>query len=97
MNLSGQAVRELMHFYKSSLDNLLVIQDDKDLPFRTMKFQKARGDGGHNGIKNIHQELNTKDYIRLKMGVAPLQKTQKEELLKRIFYRKELPSVFFFF
>ena len=70
INLSGQAVREIVHFYKTPLENLLVIHDDKDLPFGTMKFQKSRGHGGHNGIKNIHQELNSKDYCRLKMGVA---------------------------
>ena len=70
MNLSGQAVREIIHFYKLPLENLLVIHDDKDLPFGTMKFQKSRGHGGHNGIKNIHQELQSKNYFRLKMGVA---------------------------
>lgn len=70
MNLSGQAVLEIMRFYKLPLENLLVIHDDKDLPFETMKFQKSRGDGGHNGIKSIHQELQSKDYSRLKMGIA---------------------------
>ncbi|MCY4322021.1 MAG: aminoacyl-tRNA hydrolase [Bdellovibrionaceae bacterium] len=70
MNLSGQAVREIISFYKIALEDLLVIHDDKDLAFGTMKFQKSRGHGGHNGIKNIHQELKSQDYIRLKMGVA---------------------------
>ena len=70
MNLSGQAIREIIHFYKIALENLLVIHDDKDLPFGAIKFQVSRGHGGHNGIKNIHQELNSKDYFRLKMGVA---------------------------
>ncbi|MDE0092257.1 MAG: aminoacyl-tRNA hydrolase [Oligoflexia bacterium] len=79
MNLSGQAVREVTDFYKTPLENLLIIHDDKDLPFGTMKFQKSRGHGGHNGIKNIHQELQSKDYFRLKMGVTikanPIQNT----------------------
>ena len=70
MNLSGQAVREIMYFYKLPLEKLLVVHDDKDLPFGTMKLQKSRGHGGHNGIKNIHQELKSQDYYRLKMGVA---------------------------
>ena len=78
MNLSGQAVREIIHFYKIPLENLLVIHDDKDLPFRTMKFQKSRGHGGHNGIKSIHQELQSKDYSRLKMGVAVEDRTIKD-------------------
>ena len=70
MNLSGQAVREIIHFYKLTLESLLVIHDDKDLPFGAMKFQKSRGHGGHNGVKNIHQELKSKDYFRLKIGVS---------------------------
>ena len=77
MNLSGQAVKEIMSFYKSSLENLLVIQDDKDQFFGKIKFQKSRGNGGHNGIKNIHQELSTQDYCRLKLGIA--QENNKEE------------------
>ena len=77
MNLSGQAVREIAHFYKIPLDSLLVIHDDKDLPFGTMKFQKSRGPGGHNGVKNIHQELNSKDYTRLKMGIG-IEKNQAD-------------------
>ena len=70
MNLSGQAVKEIINFYKVPLQNLLVIQDDKDLPFGKIKFQKSRGHGGHNGVKNIHQELNSNAYTRLKMGIG---------------------------
>ena len=77
MNLSGLAVREMMNFYKAHLDQLLVIQDDKDLPFGKLRFQKSRGSGGHKGIQNIHQELKSPDYCRLKMGVAP-SPTEKE-------------------
>lgn len=79
MNLSGQAVKSLLYFYKIPLEGLLVLQDDKDLAFGQMKLQKSRGDGGHNGIKNIHQELGTKDYTRLRMGVGLCRKEQEEE------------------
>ncbi len=79
MNLSGRAVKEIMKFYKISLENLLVIHDDKDQAFGNMKFQKSRGHGGHNGIKNIHEELNTNDYTRLKLGVGPNQQTEKKD------------------
>lgn len=78
MNLSGQAVREVMSFYKIPIENLLVIHDDKDLLFGQMKFQKDRGHGGHNGIANIHQELGSKDYCRLKLGVAPVLEEQEK-------------------
>ena len=79
MNLSGMAVREIVSFYKVPLENLLVIHDDKDLPFGKMKFQKSRGDGGHNGVVSVHQELNSQDYCRLKMGVAPASTNKKLE------------------
>ena len=74
MNLSGKAVREMLNFYKTPLEDLLIIQDDKDQAFGQLKFQRARGDGGHRGIQNIHQELGSKDYGRLKMGIAPAVK-----------------------
>ena len=71
MNLSGQAIKEIVHFYKKPLEDLLVVHDDKDQLFGRMKFQKDRGHGGHNGVKNIHQELGSSDYCRLKIGIAP--------------------------
>ena len=70
MNLSGKAVREVINFYKIPLEDLLILQDDKDQPFGQLKFQRARGDGGHRGIQDIHRELGSKDYSRLKMGIA---------------------------
>lgn len=70
MNLSGVSVRDLMVFYKIPLADLLVIQDDMDQPFLNMKFQKNRGHGGHKGIQNIHEQLRTSDYARLKLGVG---------------------------
>lgn len=70
MNLSGEAVQPLMHFYKVELDDLLVIHDDVDSPFAQMRFQKKRGHGGQNGVRNIHEKLGSNEYGRLKMGVG---------------------------
>ena len=69
MNLSGQSVQALMAFYKIPLINLLVVHDDIDQPLGAMKFQKNRGHGGQNGVKNI-SELIGMDYARLKIGVG---------------------------
>lgn len=91
MNLSGQPVNDLMAYYKVDIEDLLVIHDDLDQEFGSFKFQKNRGAGGHNGIKDIHQKLATKDYARLKVGVGKppgrqevssyvLSKFKKEEL-----------------
>ena len=73
MNLSGQAVQQVMSFYKIPLEDLIVVHDDKDLDFGVLRFQKNRGHGGHNGIRGIHQALGSQNYCRLKMGVLPKQ------------------------
>lgn len=70
MNKSGEAIRGLMDYYRIPLENLLVIHDDLDLDFGTLKLQRARGHGGHNGIRDIHEELGTNEYARLKLGVG---------------------------
>lgn len=69
MNLSGEAVQPLMAYYKIEPSQLLVIHDEIDLPFAKMKFQSARGHGGHNGIRNIHEKIGP-EYARLKLGVG---------------------------
>lgn len=102
MNLSGKAVREIVTFYKISLDDLLVIQDDIDQPFLHLKFQKNRGHGGHNGIRHIHKELGASDYARLKLGIGrgeePLITSTSDYVLSP-FSEGELPSLkdFLFF
>ena len=70
MNHSGEAVQSLIAFYKIEIDNLLVIQDDIDQEFGKIRLQRARGHGGHNGIRDIHRLLGTNDYVRLKFGVG---------------------------
>lgn len=70
MNLSGQSVQALLQFYKIPLENLVVVHDEIDIPYTSMRFQKNRGHGGHNGIRSIHELIGTSDYTRLKLGVS---------------------------
>ena len=70
MNLSGESVQPLLQFYGMSPADLLVVHDEVDQPFGSMKFQIRRGHGGHNGIRNIHQVLGSDDYARLRLGVG---------------------------
>lgn len=70
MNKSGESVVALMNFYKIPKENLLVIHDDIDLPFGSMKLQHNRGAGGQNGVKNISELLGHNEYARLKLGVG---------------------------
>ena len=70
MNLSGESVQPLMAFYKIPIEKLIVVHDEVDIPFGTLKIQKNRGPGGHNGLKSINEQLSSQDYIRIKMGVG---------------------------
>jgi len=70
MNLSGESVSKVKRFYK--IDEVVVIHDDLDLPFGTLRFKRGGGDGGHNGLKSITQKIG-KDYIRVRMGIGKPQ------------------------
>lgn len=69
MNLSGEAVRELVNYY-DNIDNLLIIYDDLDLSVGQLRFKRNGSAGGHNGIKSIIQHLNSTDFERLKIGIG---------------------------
>ncbi len=77
MNLSGEAVRPLLDFYKIAVEDVLVIYDDLDLPLEKMRLRSKGSAGGHNGVKSLIQHLGTQDIKRLKLGVgrppAPIQ------------------------
>jgi PTH1 family peptidyl-tRNA hydrolase len=77
MNLSGESVQALMAFYKIQLDHLVVVHDDIDQPFGSLRFHKNRGHGGHNGIRSISGLLGP-DYIRLKLGVGRPENPQMQ-------------------
>ncbi len=70
MNLSGQSVGPLMQFYKIEAENLIVLHDDVDLPYKRMKMQVNRGHGGQNGVRDIHKVLGHNQYARLKLGIG---------------------------
>ncbi len=70
MNLSGVAVRYWMNKEKLPLENLLVIVDDIALPFGAVRLRTGGADAGHNGLKNIAEELGTARYSRLRFGVG---------------------------
>ncbi len=70
MNLSGQAVREIVQFYKLDTSrDLLVVHDEIDLPFGKIKLATSSSAAGHNGVQNIFDELGTQEIQRLRIGV----------------------------
>ena len=70
MNLSGSAVRFWMNKYSFPLENLLVISDDINLPFGTIRMRTGGSAGGHNGLKNIEECLETDRYARIRIGIG---------------------------
>lgn len=70
MNLSGNAVRYWMNELGIPMENLIVICDDLNLPFGTLRMRKKGSDGGHNGLKNIQELLETTDYPRIRIGIG---------------------------
>ena len=72
MNLSGNAVIQLMNFYKLTNKDILVIYDDATIEFGTFRLKKNGSFGGHNGIKSIINRIGTDVFDRLKVGVGPV-------------------------
>jgi len=70
MNLSGTAVAQAAHFYKIPPAHIIIIHDDLDMEFGRIKLVSGGGDGGHKGIRSIIEQLGTKDFPRLKIGIG---------------------------
>ena len=70
MNLSGQSVQGLLHFYKIPLENLIVAHDDMDIPYGTIRIRPTGGPGGQRGMANTIELLGTKDFPRLRLGIG---------------------------
>ena len=70
MNLSGDAVRFWLNKENIAIENLLVITDDLNLPFGTLRMRGKGSDGGHNGLKDIQNKIQTTNYPRLRFGVG---------------------------
>ena len=70
MNLSGQAVQALAHFYKINLDEILVVHDELDLSVDTARLKKGGGHGGHNGLRDIASKMGGNNYLRLRLGIG---------------------------
>jgi PTH1 family peptidyl-tRNA hydrolase len=70
MNLSGQAVGELLRYFRIDPAEVLIVTDDVNLPIGRLRARPGGTEGGHNGLKSITQHLGTIDYARLRIGVG---------------------------
>lgn len=70
MNLSGQSAQGLLNFYKLPMENMLVAHDDLDIPFGTIRIRPKGGPGGQGGMASTIEQLGTKDFPRLRIGIG---------------------------
>lgn len=70
MNLSGGPVANLANFFGIDVENLIVVHDEIDIPFDTVKLKRGGGEGGHNGLRDISKAMGSKDYLRVRAGVG---------------------------
>jgi peptidyl-tRNA hydrolase, PTH1 family len=91
MNESGRAVKKLVSKYKIPFSKLIVIHDDIDIPIGKIKISKNSGAGGHKGVESIIENLGTKDFIRLRIGIQPESGKPKraENFVLKNFSKKE--------
>ena len=70
MNLSGNAVASVVRFYKIALENVLVVHDDLDLPFGTLRLRPGGGAGGQKGLQSTIDRLGTQQFPRMRIGIG---------------------------
>jgi len=73
MNSSGESVRAVVDFYQVSLSRLLVMVDDADLPLGSLRLRPGGSSGGHHGLESIEQQLGSREYARLRIGIGRLE------------------------
>lgn len=91
MNLSGQSIQGLIHFYKLPLDNVLVAHDDLDLPLNTIRMRPGGGAGGQKGVKSTIDQLGTAEFSRLRLGIdRPPGRMDPADYVLQDFSQKEI-------
>lgn len=70
MNLSGRSVQPIIHWYKLDLEDLMVVHDDMDLSVGTLRIRQQGGSGGHRGLNSIIEQLGTKEFARMRVGIG---------------------------
>ncbi len=70
MNLSGKSVMQALQFYKLPISQLIIVHDELDLPFGTVRLKQGGGHGGHNGLRSIMEQLGKGEFTRLRIGIG---------------------------
>ena len=91
MNESGKAVRACTDFFSIKSEEILVVHDDLELPFGTIRLQKGGGLAGHNGLKSIKSHLGSDDFLRLRFGIGRPQRGSVASYVLLPFSKEEAP------
>ena len=70
MNVSGGPTAALLRFFGLGAESLIVVHDELDIPFGTLRAKRDGGEGGHNGLKSISAAIGTRDYTRVRVGIG---------------------------
>ncbi|MBI4411505.1 MAG: aminoacyl-tRNA hydrolase [Deltaproteobacteria bacterium] len=81
MNLSGEAVGEVLRYYRLDPEGMLVVHDDLDLPLGRLKFSKGSSAGGHNGVASIINSIDTRKFGRLRIGIGRPSETEGKDVV----------------
>jgi len=91
MNLSGTAVARLAGFFRIDLTDIIVVHDDLDLAFGSIRVKEGGGHGGHKGLISLIQHLGDREFIRVRLGIGkPVPKSMVEDYVLQIFSRAEM-------
>ena len=94
MNLSGVAVRKLTDYFRIAIEDVIVVHDDLDLPFQTIRLKSGGGHGGHKGLISIIDHLGGTDFTRVRFGIGrPARKSMVEGYVLEPFSEEEVKSV----
>ncbi len=97
MNESGDAIESIVSFYKIPSEEILVVQDEIDLPFGAVKVAFDSSDAGHRGIRDIIKKLGTKEFYRLRFGIGrPTDYTPVDDYVLQDFSANELEEIYKF-
>jgi len=95
MNQSGKAIKKLISNFQFPISNLWVVHDDIDIPVGQFKIQKGRGAAGHKGVQSIINELGTKNFWRIRVGICPLKGKPKnvQKFVLQNFTKDEIKTI----
>jgi peptidyl-tRNA hydrolase, PTH1 family len=94
MNLSGLSLEKLTAYFKVEINDIIIIHDDLDLPFQTVRLKNGGGHGGHKGLISIIQRLGSSDFLRVRAGIGkPARKGMVESYVMSPFVKEELEAL----